>query len=78
MNFDDWLYLEVCYFWVIIFIIIGYGDYIVGFEICKKGIGNLKIKVVKFLNVVFYIVWIMIGLCVFFSVFNVVVMFIEK
>lgn len=77
-NFDDWSYLEACYFWVITFTTIGYGDYIAGSETRKKGTGNPKTKVVKSLNVVFHIAWTTIGLCVFSSVLNAAATFIEK
>ena len=77
-NFDDWSYLEACYFWVITFTTIGYGDYIAGSETRKKGTGNPKTKVVKSLNVAFHIAWTTIGLCVFSSVLNAAATFIEK
>ena len=71
-DFDDWSYLEACYFWIITFTTIGYGDYIAGSETLKKG------KVIKSLNLAFHVAWTTIGLCVFSSVLNAAAAFIEK
>lgn len=77
-NFDDWSYLEACYFWVVTFTTIGYGDYIAGYETSKKGTGKPKVIVIRSLNFAFHLAWTTIGLCVFSSVLNAAAAFIEK
>lgn len=72
---EDWIFVEVFYFWFVIVIIMGFGDYILGkFNLINILRENSFVIFIGFFELVFFLG----GLCIVFSVFNFIMVVLDE